>query len=115
MAVLIAISPQQLLAVEGRGVIAQELFSELRCPICNAQPLIESDTALAASMRNVIEEKVQAGESKQEILVFLEKRYGQKIYLSPPLAKQSLLLFILPIMLGGLIFSFWFLKYLKRG
>lgn len=87
---------------------AQTLFRELKCVVCQGQPLSESDASLARDMRQLIREKIAAGATDAQIFAYLETRYGQNIATAPPLETGTLLLWFGPfaILLGGFL-VFW--------
>ena len=61
-----------------------ELSRQLECPVCQGQTIGESQSALARTMRAIVEEKVQAGESDEEILQYFADRYGDSVLVEPP-------------------------------
>lgn len=84
---------------------AQKLFLELRCMVCDGQPLAGSDAELAQNMRSLIREKLAAGESPDNVKAFMVSRYGEEILLEPEINAHTLPLWFLPVILlimGGL-------------
>jgi len=79
------------------------LTRELRCLVCQNQNLADSDAPLAADLRLEIKEMLEAGQSDEEIRTFLVDRYGDFVLYRPPLAGNSLALWLLPavLLLGG--------------
>jgi cytochrome c-type biogenesis protein CcmH len=56
-------------------------------------------------MRSIIRQKLEAGESKEEIINYFVDRYGESILGYPPVKGVNLLLWILPalaVVLGGI-------------
>jgi cytochrome c-type biogenesis protein CcmH len=74
-----------------------EIARELRCPVCTAESVGDSSSQISVEMRNVIQEQLQQGKSKQEILDFFQERYGDWILLDPPKRGVHLLVWVLPI------------------
>lgn len=62
---------------------AQDLFREVRCPVCVAQPIAESDAQLSGQMRDRIRNDIVQGLSNEEILAALSATYGDSIRLKP--------------------------------
>lgn len=88
---------------------AQHLFHNLKCVVCQGQPLDESNASLAQDMRVLIRGQIAAGKTDAEIMSYLEKRYGEEIATTPPLDGSTLLLWFSPFVLlagGGLL---WYL------
>lgn len=62
----------------------REIGLELRCPVCQNLPVADSPSPLAQEMRAVIRQKLEAGESRQDILAYFVQRYGEGVLLDPP-------------------------------
>jgi cytochrome c-type biogenesis protein CcmH len=77
-----------------------EIARELRCPVCTAESVADSSSAVSIEMRNLIQEQLQQGKNKQEILAFFQERYGDWIMLEPPKRGLHLLVWILPLVAG---------------
>ena len=58
---------------------AIEISKELRCPSSATQSLYESEAPIAAELKGLIYKKLEAGESKEQILTVLSERYGEQI------------------------------------
>ena len=74
-----------------------ELSSELRCLVCQNQSLLESDSELANDLKEIIYEKINEGQSNNQIKSFLVKRYGEFILFKPLFNMANLLLWITPL------------------
>lgn len=99
-----AITVEKPLSNASQEAVAQQVFHQLKCVVCEGQPLSESDAPLALDMRALIREHVREGKSQQEVIDFFVARYGEAILLSPPLTAHSGVLWIAPfllIVLGG--------------
>ena len=73
-----------------------EIAKELRCAVCQNQPVAESNSDLAKDMRAIIREQLVAGKSHAEILDYFVQRYGDYVLLKPPYARTGMVLWILP-------------------
>ena len=67
--------------------------------VCEGQSLADSDAMLAVEMRTHIRGMVTAQKSDAEILDYFRARYGEKILMTPPLEKTTLLLWAAPLLL----------------
>jgi len=74
------------------------LITELRCMVCHHQNLAESEAPLALDMKQVIYQKVSAGESDSEIRTFLTDRYGDVILFKPPFKIMTWFLWLAPLL-----------------
>ena len=103
--VLAAIISSSASASESIDDQAREISYLLMCPVCQGQSVAESNSELAKDMRSIIREKLEAGESKEEIIKYFVNRYGDSILGYPPVKGVNLLLWILPalaVVLGGI-------------
>ena len=104
-----------VLAGNGSGTkdkVAYELYKELRCLVCQNQSLLESNAPLALDLKKVVMDKIELGQSKGEIKIFLVDRYGEFILLKPKYSIQNFLLWLGPILflLIGFYVTFVFFK-----
>lgn len=68
------------------------IASQLRCPQCQNQNLLESNAPVAVSMRHQVYSMVAEGKSEAEITAWMTERYGDFVRYDPPLNAQTLLL-----------------------
>ena len=92
--------------------VAYELYKELRCLVCQNQSLLESNAPLALDLKKVVMDKIELGQSKNEIKKFLVDRYGEFILLKPKYSIQNILLWLGPILFLfiGFFVTFVFLR-----
>lgn len=83
----------------------------LRCVVCQNQSIYDSNAPLAVDMRRLVEERVRAGDTDDEVREYLRGPYGDFILMRPPFQLNTLLLWLGPIFLV-LALGVW---YLKRG
>ena len=84
---------------------AQSLGERIKCPVCQGEPIADSPSETARAMMEIVEERVAAGESDQQIVDYFTARYGDGILLDPPFAGRTLALWILPFvaLAGGVV------------
>lgn len=78
---------------------AKALQKELRCLVCQGQSIDESNAPLAADLRRLIRQQMQAGQSDQQIKDFLVDRYGAFVLMRPPVRQDTLFLWFGPMLL----------------
>lgn len=78
---------------------ALRIASQLRCPQCQNQNLLESNAPVAVSMRHQVYTMVAEGKDEAEITAWMTRRYGDFVRYDPPLTAQTLLLWALPCLL----------------
>lgn len=81
---------------------ARDLAREIRCVVCQAQSVADSDADIAKDMRTLIREQIAAGRSDQEIRDYLVARYGDFVLFEPPFKASTYVLWIGPFALFGL-------------
>lgn len=75
------------------------LISELRCTVCQNEPLESSNAPLAADLREQVYRQIMDGRSDFEIRQYMRDRYGDFVLYNPPLAGHTLILWVGPIAL----------------
>ena len=95
----------------GNAARASRLAQEVRCPTCRGLSAAESDAKAAQAVRTEIRNRVDAGQSDEEIRAFLVSRYGEEILLRPQGSGFAALVWALPVAAlvtaaGGLAFAF---------
>ena len=108
--VLSAFTPLRDPALEAR---AMALEKTLRCPVCQGEPLSESQSPMADAMRTFIRESLNKGMNETQIRALLEQRYGTDLSLVPPLKTQTAILWAGPFFI--LLPGAWWLARLWRG
>ena len=81
------------------------LIDEIRCTVCQNEPLGSSDAPLAADLRSAVYSQIREGRADMEIRSFMRERYGDFVLYQPPLAAHTLLLWAGPPLLlifGGI-------------
>jgi len=97
-------------ALEAR---ARKLMKDVRCVVCQAQSIDESDAGIASDMRQLIRSEIAAGKSDDEILTYLSDRYGDFVLFKPPFKASTALLWAGPFLLlalGAVIILVFFRK-----
>jgi cytochrome c-type biogenesis protein CcmH len=87
----------------------QMLTKTLRCLVCQNQNLAESEAPLAKDLRQLIYLQIKQGQSNDEISGYLTARYGNFIRYHPPFNRETLLLWLTPIL--SLFLGFLLLCY----
>ena len=80
-----------------------ELGRELRCPTCVAESVSESSAAIAREMRVLIQEQLDQGANRNEVLAYFQERYGDWILYNPPMRGMNLVVWSLPILVALLM------------
>jgi len=91
---------------------ALELAHSLRCPQCQNQNLIDSNSPVAQDLRLEVYEMVDAGKADNEIIEFMTSRYGEFVLYKPRMEAKTYALWLGPIalLLFGLLIGFFFIR-----
>jgi len=111
-----ATSPEEMLDDPALEQRARELGKELRCVVCQNQAIDDSNAPLARDLRELVRERIAAGDSNQEVLDYVTARYGDFVLLEPPVRASTWLLWYGPaalLLVGGVGAAVW-LRHQRR-
>lgn len=87
------------------NAVAKDVY----CPVCESTPLDVCPTQACADWRELIRTKLAEGQSRDEILNYFARQYGDGVLSNPPRRGASLIvLWVLPVLgvlLGLLLFA----------
>ncbi|MGB0895297.1 MAG: heme lyase NrfEFG subunit NrfF [Parashewanella sp.] len=91
---------------EADQVRAIALARTLRCPQCQNQDLVDSNSNVARDLRMRVYKMVEAGKSDDEIIAYMTQRYGEFVLYKPKVENKTYILWLGPFVLliiGGII------------
>ncbi|MDH0446845.1 heme lyase NrfEFG subunit NrfF [Shewanella sp. GD04112] len=93
------------------------LAHELRCPQCQNQNLIDSNSPVARDLRLEVYKMVDEGKGDDEIIEFMTSRYGEFVLYKPKMETKTYILWLGPVglLLLGLIIGFIFIRKQRIG
>ena len=100
------LSFQKLLIANDNSMIIDKISKNLRCLICQGQSVYDSQSDFAMSMKLLIKNKIENGESEDQIYDYLKNQYGEWIVYDPEFDKKNLILWAFPLLLfifGGIL------------
>ncbi len=77
----------------------QHFSKILRCPMCQNQNLSGSDAGIASDLRKTLHRLITESKSDQEIIDFMQSRYGNFILYEPPVNRATVVLWFGPALL----------------
>ena len=85
------------------GTKTTEVAGELRCPVCQGLSVGDSPSQMAINMREQVRELLARGYTRDQILAYFEKSYGEFVLLKPKFRGVNSLVWILPllVLVGG--------------
>jgi cytochrome c-type biogenesis protein CcmH len=81
---------------------ARAIFKDIRCLVCQNESIDDSEAPLAADLRRIIRQQVEAGRSDDQIKQYLTDRYGQFVLMRPSFDAGNLALWLGPFAVVGL-------------
>ncbi|GAA0292982.1 cytochrome c-type biogenesis protein [Rhodovulum strictum] len=107
-----ALDPSEILADPALEERARALSQGLRCLVCRNENIDDSNAELAKDLRQLVRERLVAGDTDAQVLDYVVGRYGEFVLLKPPASGANLLLYFAgPGMLGlGLIVAVFYIR-----
>ena len=90
------------------------LAKSLRCPQCQNQNLVESNSPIASDLRLEVYQMVNAGKSNQQIIQTMTQRFGDFVRYDPPFKATTFLLWLLPLGILAIALGY-FVLHLKNA
>ena len=72
------------------------LLAELRCPKCLNESLVSSNAPIARDLRRTVRRLLEEGSTDEEVLDYLQERYGDFVLYDPPFRKGNWPLWVIP-------------------
>jgi cytochrome c-type biogenesis protein CcmH len=100
VALLVALAVLAVALFDGGGAVAQDLEAQalqlerqLLCPQCTNVRLDHCELAICRDMRDEIRERLAAGQTGDDILLFFSNRFGDRVLADLPRSGFNLVLF----------------------
>lgn len=95
--------------------LVNDITGELRCLVCQNQTIADSHADLAVDLKNQVRDMVAKGQTQDEIVAYMVKRYGDFVLYRPPFKPTTYLLWSGPVlfMVLGLFILIYNLKKRK--
>src|SRR5690349_22846989 len=100
----LAVQPDEILPDPALEARARALSHELRCMVCQNQSIDDSNAPLAHDLRVLVRERLTAGDSDEQVIAYLRRRYGDFVLLNPPVEPATYALWFGPpvlLVIGG--------------
>ncbi|MEU4214189.1 cytochrome c-type biogenesis protein CcmH [Actinoplanes sp. NPDC026623] len=83
-------------SVGPRPETAHSIAEQLLCPTCQGESVAQSQSPMAAAMRDTIDQQLAAGRTPEQVRRFFLDRYGPGVLAEPSYHGLGLLLWLLP-------------------
>lgn len=111
----LAADPSEMLKDPKLEARAEHLGKELRCLVCQSESIEDSNADLAKDLRIIVRERIQGGETDEQVKKFVVDRYGDYVLLKPPFKASTLVLWVGPFALFALGLIAVTAFYRRRG
>ncbi len=98
----LAVNPDEILADPVLEERARNLSVNLRCMVCQNQSIDDSNAELARDLRVLVRERLQQGDTDEEVIDYVVSRYGEFVLLKPRFSLRTMLLWTAPALLLGI-------------
>ncbi|MGY3436503.1 MULTISPECIES: cytochrome c-type biogenesis protein [unclassified Marinovum] len=97
-----AVEPDEILDDPALEARARLISKDIRCVVCQNEPIDSSNAGVARDMRLLIRERLVVGDSNAEVVQYLVDRYGDYVLFKPPFKPETYALWLGPFVLLGL-------------
>jgi len=94
-----AVEPDEVLDDPKLEQRARDISKGLRCVVCQNESIDESNADLAKDLRLLVRDRLQEGDSNEEVVEYVVARYGEFVLLEPRFAPHTYLLWLAPLAL----------------
>lgn len=101
-----AVEPDEMLDNPALEIRAREISKQLRCVVCQNQDIDSSNAGVARDLRLLVRERLELGETNDEIIDYVHARYGDYVLLRPPFKPSTYALWLAPPLLALLALGF---------
>ena len=91
---LFGVEPDEMLPDAGLEKRARVISSELRCLVCRNENIDSSDAELASDLRILVRERLMLGDSNEEVINYVQARYGDFVLLRPKFSGLTIILWL---------------------
>ena len=109
-----AVEPDEMLADPVLEERARVISKDLRCVVCQNQDIDSSNAGVARDLMLLVRERLLEGDSNNQVMAYIQARYGDYVLLKPPFKPSTYALWGTPIALT-LIALLFGLNIVMRG
>ena len=100
--IALAVEPDEILDDPELEARARAISKDVRCVVCQTEPIDSSNAGVARDLRILIRERLVAGDTDDEVRDFLVEKYGEYVLFKPPFNAKTYALWLAPFVLLGL-------------
>ncbi len=113
LAIVVVLALPRVAVADALDDEMRSIAKELQCPVCENVTVADSNSPLAQQMREMIKQKLAAGETREQILEYFVDRYGPGILSRPQPSGLGLVAWWMPVaglLLGAGILILFFTR-----
>jgi len=92
----LAAAPDTVLSDPALETRARTVGKQLRCLVCQNESIDESDADLARDLRALVRQRIKKGDTNQQVIDYIQSRYGDFVLLKPPFKLKTYALWFGP-------------------
>ena len=96
-----AVEPDEILDDPALEQRARGISANLRCVVCQNEPIDTSNADMAKDLRVLVRERLVAGDTNEEVYGYVQARYGDYVLFRPPFKPSTYALWLVPFALMG--------------
>lgn len=94
--------------------VTEEMAKEMRCPVCQGLSIADSRAESALAMKQEVRELLAEGYSREQVMAYFERSFGEFVRLEPKAEGFNLTVWIAPLL--ALVLGFGVVvRHLRRG
>ena len=91
-------NPNEMLPDRAQEQRAEDIGHQLRCLVCQNESIEDSGADLARDLRQIVRQRVVAGDTDPQVMDWMVARYGNFVRLSPPFNWLTATLWLSPFL-----------------
>lgn len=95
-----AVEPDEILSDPILEARARDISADLRCVVCQNEPIDTSNAGVARDLRLLVRERLIAGDTNEQVFEYVVARYGDYVLLNPPWKSTTYVLWLTPAFLA---------------
>lgn len=95
-----AVEPDEILSDPVLETRARDISANLRCVVCQNEPIDSSNAAVAKDLRLLVRERLVAGDTDRQVFDFVVARYGDYVLFKPRWQTNTYALWLAPVFLA---------------
>jgi cytochrome c-type biogenesis protein CcmH len=112
-----AVEPDEILSDPALESRARAISADLRCVVCQNEPIDTSNAGVARDLRLLVRERLVAGDTDKQVFDYVVARYGDYVLFKPPWKPTTYALWLTPIALAilGMLSVLLILRRSSKG